>query len=293
MNNVEFIAEISSNHNRDVKRSKLFIEAAAEIGCAGVKFQLFKINQLFAPEILQNSKKHRDREKWELPTEFIPELADYTHKLGLQFSCTPFYLEAVDELEPYVDFYKIASYELLWHELFIKCAKKGKPLVFSTGMATFEEIENVVRVLNNNRVKDITVMHCNSAYPTPIQDSNLRAILTLRRKLKLYTKILNIHFGWSDHTVSASVIYRAVHQYGVKYVEFHLDLDGKGEEYSAGHCWLPGQIETVIKTVKEGYIADGSGKIEPTLSELPDRDWRADPIDGLRPLMKIRESFNG
>ncbi|NQS89066.1 N-acetylneuraminate synthase family protein, partial [Patescibacteria group bacterium] len=114
------------------------------------------------------------------------------------------------------------------------------------------------------------------------------AISTLKRMLENYIRILNINFGWSDHTVSPSVIYRAVHQYGVKYVEFHLDLDGKGEEYSTGHCWLPEQIKTVIKTIEDGFIADGSGEIEPTPSELADRDWRADPSDGLRPLKNIR-----
>ena len=293
MSKVKFIAEISSNHNRDLNRSKIFIKTAAEIGCQGVKFQLFKISQLFAPEILLKSKKHRDREKWELPVEFIPELAKYTHELGLEFACTPFYLNAVDELEPYVDFYKIASYELLWKELFIKCANTGKPLVFSIGMAISNEIESILKTLCTGKTKEITVMHCNSAYPTPIHDSNLKAISTLKDGLNEYNRMLNISFGWSDHTVSPSVIYRAVHHYNVKYVEFHLDLDGKGEEFSAGHCWLPEQISKVIKTVEEGYIADGSGIIEPTVSELPDRDWRADPVDGLRPLMRIRKSYNG
>lgn len=293
MHKVKFIAEISSNHNRDLDRSKLFIKTAAEIGCQGVKFQLFKIEQLFAPEILLKSKKHRDRANWELPVEFIPELAQYTRELGLEFACTPFYLKAVDELEPYVDFYKIASYELLWQELFIKCANTGKPLIFSIGMATLNEIKSAMRILCTGKTKEITVMHCNSAYPTPIKDANLKALSKLREALVDFERILNISYGWSDHTVSPSVIYRAVHHYNVKYIEFHLDLDGKGEEYSAGHCWLPDQISKVIKTVEEGYLADGSGIIEPSVSELPDRDWRADPNDGLRPLLKLRKSFNG
>ena len=127
----EFIAEVSSNHNRDLGRMKEFIQVAADIGCDGVKFQLFKIEDLFAPEILAWSEEHRRRADWELPLEFIPELAEYTHKCGLKFSCTPFYLEAVDILEPYVDFYKIASYELLWLDIFRACAATGLPVVFS------------------------------------------------------------------------------------------------------------------------------------------------------------------
>ena len=115
---VEFIAEVSSNHNRDLSRMKEFIYASESAGCTGIKFQLFKIDKLFSTEILEKSETHRKRKTWELPEELIPELADLTNKLGLKFSCSPFYLGAVDILEPYVDFFKVASYELLWLNLF-------------------------------------------------------------------------------------------------------------------------------------------------------------------------------
>jgi len=74
-------------------------------------------------------------------------------------------------------------------------------------------------------------------------------------------------------------------------IEFHLDLDGTGEEYKTGHCWLPAQIKTVIETVRAGFQSDGTGKKAPVPSELSDRDWRADPMDGLRPMKKTRFSF--
>jgi N-acetylneuraminate synthase len=74
-------------------------------------------------------------------------------------------------------------------------------------------------------------------------------------------------------------------------VEFHLDLDGKGEEFAAGHCWLPAQIGEVITQVKRALEADGSGEKAPTPSELPDREWRADPSDGLRPMKAMRSQF--
>ncbi|MHB1222174.1 MAG: N-acetylneuraminate synthase family protein, partial [Gammaproteobacteria bacterium] len=112
----QFIAEVSSNHHRDLSRSFDFIDAAAHAGCSAVKFQLFKIEQLFSHEILDRSEKHRKRKEWELPLEFVPQLAQRCRELGIGFSCTPFYLEAVSELEPYVAFYKIASYELLWDD---------------------------------------------------------------------------------------------------------------------------------------------------------------------------------
>jgi sialic acid synthase SpsE len=288
---VEFIAEVSSNHNRDLGRMKDFITSAKEIGCSGVKFQLFKIEELFAPEILEKSATHRNRVKWELSEELIPELSNYAQSLNLSFSCTPFYLDAVDMLEPYVDYYKIASYELLWKELFEKSAKTGKPVVFSTGMATLDEVSNALNILVENQCSDITILHCNSAYPTPVKDANLAAIHALE-KLVGDISSSKIKIGYSDHTVSPAVIYRAVHRYNVEFVEFHLDLDGKGEEYASGHCWLPDQISEVISTINDGFIADGSDVFGPAASELHDRDWRADPSDGLRPLRGTRSKFN-
>jgi len=87
------------------------------------------------------------------------------------------------------------------------------------------------------------------------------------------------------------VINRAVHHWGAPVVEFHLDLDGQGEEYESGHCWLPDQIGKVIADIKKGFQADGNGIKEPGPSELADRDWRADPSDGLRPMKKIRSAW--
>jgi len=287
----DFIAEVSSNHNRDLVRMKEFIQVAADIGCDGVKFQLFKIKELFAPEILARSEEHQRRVDWELQLEFIPELAEYTHRCGLKFSCTPFYLEAVGVLKPYIDFYKIASYELLWLDLFRACAATGLPVVFSTGMADLEEVKTAVDYLIEYKCKKITVLHCNSAYPTPVEDANLSALVKLEEYLEPYVDRGFISYGWSDHTVSPAVIYRAVHKYNVHMVEFHLDLDGKGAEYETGHCWLPDQIAEVISNVNTGFTADGNERFEPSLSELPDRSWRADPQDGLRPLKIIRDSF--
>ena len=293
MKKIDFIAEISSNHNRDIERMKDFIYASNESGCTGVKFQLFKIEDLFAPQILNKSKKHRDRKNWELSEKVIPELSQLSKSLGLKFSCTPFYIEAVDILEPFIDFYKIASYELLWEDLFKKCGEKGKPIVFSTGMANEDEILKAIKCTLDTSCNDIIVLHCNSAYPTPIEDANLSAIKTMNELIKPFKQKANIKVGYSDHTVSLEVMSRAIFHYNVDFVEFHIDLDGKGEEYKSGHCWLPDQIARLTSHVKLGLKADGFGKLEPSPSELPDREWRADPSDGLRPIQIIRDSFNG
>ena len=194
----KFVAEVSSNHNRDLERAKNFIKTANEVGCSGVKFQLFKIDQLFAPEILSKSNELRRRIDWELPKEFIPELAEYAKGLGIEFSCTPFYLKAVAELLPYVDFFKIASYELLWNDLLVACAETNKPVVLSTGMANMKEIESAVTVLTNAGCKDLTLLHCVSGYPAPADECNLKAIETL-------SNVFDCDVGWSDHSVIPEV----------------------------------------------------------------------------------------
>lgn len=280
----QFVAEVSSNHHRDLGRCFDFIDTAAEIGCTAVKFQLFRVKQLFAPEILTASEEHRRREAWELPTEFLPALADRCHASRLQFGCTPFYLDAVEELLPWVDFYKIASYELLWRELLVACARTGRPVVLSTGMATLEEVAAAVDCLRQAGCRQLTVLHCVSGYPTPTTECNLGVIETLRHSC-------GCPIGWSDHTVSPGVIYRAVHRWGATMVEFHLDLDGRGDEYRTGHCWLPDQIRSAIAQIRCGSMADGTGVKSPSPSELADRAWRADPTDGLRPTLRMREAW--
>lgn len=283
-----FISEISSNHNGDLGRCKELIDATAEAGCDGVKFQLFKIRELFSQEAIDSNPKLLDRIQWELDEAYIPELADYSKKKGLLFSCTPFYLRAVDVLNPYVDFFKIASYELLWKELFQKCAATGKPLVFSIGMCTPDEIKAALDFVSSSAISEIMILHCNSAYPTPLEDVNLEVINTLRQTYGNHLKGKTIQFGWSDHTTNLSVMLSSVLKYNSRMVEFHIDLDGAGYEFKSGHCWLPTQIAQVISILKEAKKAEGSPNIEPSPSELFERTWRADPSDGLRPLLATR-----
>lgn len=284
--NPVFIAEASSNHGRDLDRARAFVDAAADAGCDAVKFQLFKIDRMFAPEILRQSPKHRARAEWELPLEHLAPLAAHCTARNIQFSCTPFYLDAVAELAPFVDFYKVASYELLVTDLLRACAESGKPVVLSTGMATMPEIAAAAGTLISAGCADITLLHCVSAYPTPASEANLSAIAQMRDMTGLKT-------GWSDHTRRPAVIERAVHRWGASVVEFHLDLDGQGAEYAAGHCWLPQEIAPVIARIRESLVADGSGFKGPQPSELSDREWRADPSDGMRPLKHVRLAYKG
>ena len=286
MPDCRFVAEVSSNHSRSLDRCMALIDCAAEIGCDAVKFQLFRVHELFAPEILARSEEHRSRKAWELPIEFLPQLAARCRARRLEFACTPFYLAAVDQLRAHVAFLKIASYELLWDDLLQACGRTGKPVALSTGMATLEEVQRAVSVLEASGCTDLTILHTVSGYPTPPAEANLAAMETLRTAF-------DRPVGWSDHTVDAAVILRAVHRWGASMVEFHLDLDGDGEEFGAGHCWLPGQMKQVISAVRVGLESDGNGDKVPARSELDDREWRADPIDGLRPLRETRRDWRG
>jgi len=286
MTNPLFIAEVSSNHHRDLERCFRFIDTAAAVGCGAVKFQLFRVEELFAPEVLAKSPMLRARKEWELPVEFLAPIAERCRKQKIQFSCTPFYLQAVEELLPYVDFYKIASYELLWNDLLRACAATGKPVILSTGMATLDEIGGAVETLRSAGCKDLTLLHCVSGYPAPPAECNLAAIETIRSRF-------GCTVGWSDHSVSPAVIQRAVNRWGARFIEFHLDLEGEGEEFATGHCWLPDGIKAVIEDIVIGLSADGTGEKVPTPAELPDREWRADPSDGLRPFLHVRNEWNG
>ena len=281
---VEFIAEVSSNHSQDLSRCLKFVDVSADIGCSAVKFQLFKIDQLFIPEVVADRPEIQQRKEWELPVSYLPHIQERCKEKGLKFTCTPFYLEAVQELQPYVDFYKIASYELLWNDLLKECAKTGKPVVLSTGMATIDEVAGAVEMLHNNGCNDLTLLHCVSGYPTPVEECNLTAIEEMR-------KVFKLKVGWSDHSVQPAVIYRAVHHWDAAMIEFHLDLEGKGEEFGGGHCWLPKQIEEVINNINKGFNADGTGEKGPTKVEARERGWRADPSDGLRPLVATRQRW--
>jgi sialic acid synthase SpsE len=282
MSKVKFIAEVSSNHNQDLDRALQFVDISAECGFDAVKFQLFKVEQLFSKEARNAKPELEKRRGWELPLSFIPVLSKRAHEVGLEFSCTPFYLDAVSELEPYVDFYKVASYELLWTDLSFACAATKKPLVISTGMAELHEVEKTVNLIKSNFPNlDLTILHAVSSYPAPIDQCNISAIQKMR-------EIFSVPTGWSDHTVSEGVINAAVFMANSSIVEMHIDLEGVGFEFESEHCWLPDKAKKLISEIRAGEASIGDGQKAPVLAEIPDRIWRADPSDGLRPFISKR-----
>lgn len=280
----KFISEISSNHNGSLSRSINMIKLSADLGFDIVKFQLFKIEKLFSKEILKKSKNHRDRKKWELKEKLIPILAKECKKNKIKFCVTPFYLEAVEIIKPYVDYIKIASYEILWKDLLIKCAQTKKTIIISTGMANMREITEATKILKKNGAKKIIILHCVSNYPADIKTVNLSAINSIRKKTGLSV-------GWSDHTNSPLVVSRAIEKWKATYVELHLDIEGRGFEFKSGHCWLPSKIKNLFNFVKNKDVVDGNGKKFPVKSETNERNFRADPVDGLRPIKKFRKKY--
>lgn len=284
---IKYIAEISSNHNSNLQRCKKFIDICSKSGFDSVKFQLFRIEELFHSSILQKSKKHRLRKKWELSEKFLPILSSYAKQKGLNFGCTPFYFQAIEILEPYVDFFKIASYEILRLDLIEKCIQTKKHIIFSIGMANEKEVIKVLNLFKKKNYNNFSIMACSSIYPTKPIESNLNTIISLRKLVSKHG-FKDIKVGWSDHTCHPAVIYRAFHKFDIDLLEAHIDLDGKGVEYNFKHCWLPHEISEVISNVREGILSDGKSKLAPRKKEYVERNWRSDPSDGLRPLKKIR-----
>jgi len=284
-----FIAEIGSNHNAHRERCLALVDAAAWAGCGAVKLQVFRVEDLFAPQALQAHPELARRRAWELPLELLGPVRERCRRRGVELGATPFALWAVEALADHVDFFKIASYELLWPALVEACAATGRPLVLSTGMATLQEVSAAVAVARAGGAgQRLRVLHCVSGYPTPPEQANLAAIATLREHLQ-------VPVGWSDHTCSERVVRRAVGKWEASDVELHIDLDGHGNE-AGEHNWIPKRLRELIASIgdtdpdsdAELQAMDGDGVKRPMPVEHGDVLWRADPEDGLRPLRSLR-----
>jgi spore coat polysaccharide biosynthesis predicted glycosyltransferase SpsG len=288
----EFIAEIPSRHHGDLDRCRRLIAEAARVGCAGVAFRYFRVDKLFAPEILRVSAEHRMWRRRELPRRFVPALAACARDHGLRFGAAPCDLDAVDVLAPHVDFLKIAPHQLPWLDLIHACAATGLPLVISTGMADAGEAWSAVETSLESECRDLTLLHCVRRFPVAEQDCNLAAIGTLRelmdRNFAADNPDTTFRAGWSDHSVSNGVLSRVQHHWAADVIEFRFDLENADD--GGEPCWLPSQIAPVIGG---GFrpidpASDGTGRIAPLPADLDERPWRADVFDGLRPVREMR-----
>lgn len=249
---VKFIADLGSNHNGNLVRAFDIMCAAKDAGCDAVKIQHIRNGELFAPGFGQDAPTLREDE--------VRLLSEATKNEGLGFGATPCFLDAVQELEPFVDFYKIASYDILWLDLLKKVGATGKPVYASSGLSNMHERSAANDTLRIAGAPKVEWLCCVSAYPASVVSLG---------------DVENFA-GYSDHTRSEAIILSAIHAYGAEVIEFHLDLDGSGAEYSKGHVWLPHEAAAMIEKARNW-----------TDPEVAERLWRRD-TDGLRPLKEMR-----
>lgn len=276
-----FVAEIGANHNGDYGRACALVDTAAAIGCAAVKPQYWRIDRLYAPEAIARMTDAAGRRALELPLDWLAPLAARARGNGMEFGCSVFDVDGLCEIlqaVPDIDFLKVSSYSILDKRLLHAVALAGRPVVLSTGLATdLGEVSDAVEAVGQIPL----LLHCVSQYPVRPSDCALQRIAQLRW--------VGVRSGWSDHSVSPAVIYAAVLRWQADMVECHLDLDGEGKE-GADHCWLPDDLESVIATVA---LAEETADFdaEPTANN-PEVGWRADPSDGLRPLLALRAGLS-
>ena len=265
------IAEMSANHAGSIERAKEIIRAAKEAGADCVKIQTYTPdtitmncnNQYF--QIKQGAWNgetlYQLYGKAYTPWEWTGELKAEAERVGIDFFSTPFDDTAVDFLESMgMEFYKIASFELVDLPLIKYVAQKGKPIILSTGMSTIEEVDAAINILRNSGSGEITLLHCTTQYPAPMEEVNLKAIHTLQKEF-------NLNVGFSDHTkgIEASVAAVAL---GACIIEKHLTLDKNMEGPDHAASIEPSEFKSMVDSIRNIEKALGSGIKEPTKSEI-------------------------
>ena len=217
-NRTYIIAEIGINHRGDINIAKRLIDSAVRSGVDAVKFQTY-ITEQRAPK--GNDEVFKILKDLELPFEAFKELRDYAKQYNVDFFSTPFDKESVEYLESIeTDLYKIASFDIVNHQLLREVAKTGKPVIMSVGMSNLDEIKDAYNILKEG-TDSIAILHCISSYPTFEEDSNLSNIYKIQ---ELYDCII----GQSDHTNCTKVpIYAAAA--GAQILEKHFKIDEEFE----------------------------------------------------------------
>lgn len=260
------IAEAGVNHNGEVSLALRLVDAAAASGADAVKFQTFRASALATADAPQAAYQHArvvaasQREmltRLELPHEALRELQARATEHGITFISTPFDIESLDSLVTIgVPAVKIGSGDLTNLPLVRAAAATARPLILSTGMATMDEIAQVVAELDE---RQLILLHCTSAYPAPIGESNLRAIESLRSNF-------DAEVGFSDHTVGLTAAIAAV-ALGAVVIEKHLTLDRAmpGPDHAAS--LEPDEFATMVVAVRDAHAALGDGTKVPQPSE--------------------------
>jgi len=251
---VFIIAELSANHNHSIEVAKDTIYAAKEAGADAIKLQTY------TPEWMTIDCKREDflikggtlwdgKNLFELykeammPLLWYKELFEYARSIELEIFSSPFSKEAVDFLEKFnPPAYKIASFEITDYELIDYTASKGKPIIVSTGIAEFEDIQNAVDTAKKYNI-DIALLKCTSAYPTPRSEVNLKTIPALK-------DIFNVTVGFSDHTLGISAPVAAVTM-GARIVEKHFILNKNINSPDKDFSLTPKEFQEMVKAIRE------------------------------------------
>jgi len=287
------IAEAGVNHNGSFELAKKLVDAAASAGADFIKFQTFKANKIVSKSAKKADYQERNTsdgddfqfnmlKKLEMPEEWHIKLIEYSKKQGIKFLSTGFDEESVDFLDKLGSpLFKIPSGEITNKPYLKHIAQKRKPVILSTGMANMDEIKAAVDVLLKNGVEknEITVLHCNTEYPTPMEDVNLKAMITIQNTL-------GVKVGYSDHTQGIEVPIAAT-ALGATVIEKHFTLDRNlpGPDHKAS--LEPNELKAMVSAIRNVELAiSGNGVKEPSKSEIKNKEVARKSIVAAMPIKK-------
>lgn len=271
------IAEVSANHNHSLERAMAIVDASAEAGADAIKLQTYTADTLTIqsdrPEfqvsgtIWEGETLHSLYKKAMLPWEWHKPLFDRAKSLGMQAISTPFDFSAVDFLEASgVEFYKIASSELIDIPLIKRVAQTGKPVLLSTGMGNLSEIEEAIATLRGNGCTDICLLKCTAAYPAKVEEANLKT-------LPEFVDRFNVLPGLSDHTMDLTLPIVAT-ALGAKVIEKHITLARADGGPDSAFSLEPSEFANMVRAVRDTEAALGAVVFEPSPGEVRSRDFR-------------------
>ena len=290
-NSVFIIAEAGVNHNGDIHLAMKLIDAALFAGADAVKFQTFKTENVVsqtAPKAQYQKETGESNEsqfdmlkKLELGIDAHKTLLSYCQKKGIKFLSTPFDHKSIDLLESLgLDIYKIPSGEITNLPYLRHIGLLSKKVIMSTGMSTMNEIKDALSILlKAGTIKEnITILHANTMYPTPMQDVNLRAMLTIQ-------KYFDIPVGYSDHTLGIEVDIAAVAM-GATVIEKHFTLDKTldGPDHKAS--LNPDELKDMVIAIRNIEKAMGDGKKVVSSSEKANKDIARKSITAIQNINK-------